>query len=98
MEYGNNVYTGAGALVFDSQFAFSESIDKEDWGHCTASIGVDLALRENVKRLVLFHHDPNYSQQKLDELAAKARQYLRRSDRTSELEVILGHEGLVLDL
>lgn len=92
-------YAGADALIFDSQYALRETfLQRADWGHSSAIIGVDLAERAQVKRLVLVHHDPNATDAEILEAAAVARNYAAINDLCADTAVILGREGLELDL
>ena len=44
------------------------------WGHgCAGRIRVTLALKAGVKKLVLFHHDPDHNDRKVDAFVAHAR-------------------------
>ena len=90
--------TDADALVFDSMYTFTESVTKEGWGHSTSLVGVDLAVRTRVKRLILFHHEPNYNDMQLKEIVAKTEQYYALVREQGHLDVILAVEGLELEL
>ncbi len=81
-------------LVFDSQYTWQESLLKEDWGHSTALSGVDIAVRAGVKRLVLFHHEPSYSDEFIHDLLATAADYRDKHYAGSRLEILLAREGL----
>jgi anti-anti-sigma factor len=91
-------YAGADAMIFDAQFSLREALLKEDWGHSSALIGVDLARRAGVRQLILFHHDPLSSDNDLDEMWRQAVAYAQEQDPQGNLEVILGREGLEIDL
>ena len=58
---------------------------------------MDLALDAGVKKLALFHHEPTADDFMLVEILKKAQAYLRNIEPDSELEVLLAHEGLVLE-
>ena len=60
-------FQDADVLIFDTQYTFEEQLQKIDWGHSSASIATDIAMKAGVKKLVLFHHDPSYNDEKLDE-------------------------------
>jgi anti-anti-sigma factor len=91
-------YTGADALIFDAQFSLRDALLKEDWGHSSALIGVDIARQAGVKRLVLFHHDPVSSDEDLAQMVREAEQYADEQEFDAPLEILLGHEGLELNL
>lgn len=96
--YGD-LFKDADVLVFDAQYTFQESvIDKMSWGHSSASIAIDIAVRNNVKRLVLFHHDPGYNDEKLDSVLLNARTYLNVNRKTlNQLSIEMAYEGMVFD-
>lgn len=88
----------ADLLVFDAQYTFEESIHKEDWGHSSALIGIDLAIDAKVKRLALFHHDPERDDFEIYEILKKSLDYKRINYPESGLEVFLATEDLELEL
>lgn len=91
-------YSGADALIFDAQFTLRETFLKEDWGHSSALIGVDLARQAGVKRLILFHHDPTSSDSDLALMLEQTLAYASEQATSEKLEIILGQDGLELDL
>ncbi|MFZ0547208.1 MAG: AAA family ATPase [Candidatus Promineifilaceae bacterium] len=93
-----NFFAGADVLIFDAQFSLRESFLKEDWGHSSALIGADMAGRAGVKRLVLFHHDPSNSDPELEKILKKTIDYLSEQEKETKLEVLLGYEGLEINL
>lgn len=56
-------------LIYDSHFCDDDYI--KGWGHSTWSEGVKLAERCHVKRLILSHHNPGYTDEMLDKLQAR---------------------------
>jgi len=89
----------ADVLIFDSQLTFKEAtVDKEDWGHSSALMGVDLARRAGAKKLVLFHHDPTESDAELIQIRAEAVEYQAQNTLHSTCEIIVAYEGLTFDL
>ena len=64
----------ADVFVYDSQYTEEEYISHKGWGHSTWQAGVRLAKAAGVKKLVLFHHDPNHNDRMIDRLVEKARE------------------------
>jgi len=91
-------FKDADALIFDAQYSLNEGWIKEDWGHSSALIGVDMALAAGVKRLLLFHHDPEYDDALLQEMCSAAEAYRDEIAPLSALEVLIAYEGMALDL
>ena len=63
--------------MFDAQYELDELLNKHDWGHSSAPIGIDLALREGIRALALMHHDPWASEERLQQSILSARQYAK---------------------
>ncbi|HQO40905.1 MAG TPA: MBL fold metallo-hydrolase, partial [Spirochaetota bacterium] len=97
--YGD-LFRDADVLVFDAQYTFQESvIDKMSWGHSSATIAIDIAMRNNVKRLILFHHDPGYDDEKLDSVLLNAKTYLNVNRKmANQLTIDLACEDMVFDI
>ncbi len=91
-------FRNADALIFDAQYTLKEAWHKVDWGHSSAMIGVDLARAAGVKKLILFHHDPTYSDIQLQEIQTTAIAYQAQDTTLPICEVIVGYEGLTIDL
>ncbi len=60
---------GADLLVHDTQYTAKEYVSgKVGWGHSSFEHAINSAHRAGVKRLLLFHHDPNRTDMELQEL------------------------------
>jgi peroxiredoxin/phosphoribosyl 1,2-cyclic phosphodiesterase len=64
---------GADCLIHDAQYTAAEYEGKVGWGHSTVETAVDTAIRAGVRRLYLFHHDPQHTDADLDAMLALAR-------------------------
>jgi len=49
-------FNNADVLIFDAQYPFDEIIKKQNWGHSSAFIGIDIAVESNVKKIIFTHH------------------------------------------
>lgn len=80
-------FAGADIAVFDGQYTEKEYVaSHQGWGHSACEQAIAAAQRNGVSRLVLFHHDPQRTDEELDALAAGF-------DRTGDTEVIIAREG-----
>jgi Metal-dependent hydrolases of the beta-lactamase superfamily I len=91
-------FRDADILIFDTQYTFEEQLTKIDWGHSSAAVATDLSLKANVKNLVMFHHDPAYSDEILDEVYLRAIRYKDMLDpeNQSNLKIHIAYEGMEL--
>jgi len=87
---------GADVLIYDAQYTPEEyegsdlAPRKVGWGHSTFVGGVKLAASADVAQLVLFHHDPDQTDDAVREKESRARELFPRS--------IAAYEGLVIEL
>jgi len=86
-------FNNADLLVFDAQYTFEEAIHKEDWGHSSALIGVDFAVQANVKRLALFHHEPERDDYEIERILKKSIDYRKINYPDKLFEIFLAIEG-----
>jgi phosphoribosyl 1,2-cyclic phosphodiesterase len=80
----------ADVLVHDAHLAPDELAAEAAFGHAAADYAVALGRRAGARRVVLFHHKPERTDDELDALGCRL--------RADDLEVIVGAEGAVLDL
>ena len=91
-------FKNADILIFDAQFTIEESLEKENWGHSTSLQGVDFAAEANVKHLLFFHHDPSYSDQKIQTILQEASDYRKTKYPDKQIKLSIAREGLELKL
>jgi phosphoribosyl 1,2-cyclic phosphodiesterase len=84
----------AGVLVHDAMYTREEYDHHRGWGHSTYHDVVALALDANVKRLVLFHHKPERSDDEVDQRVNECKALVR--ERGGATDVIAASEGMTL--
>jgi phosphoribosyl 1,2-cyclic phosphodiesterase len=63
--------TGADLLVHDAQYTVEEFAERADFGHSTIEHAIGLAEACGVPRVLLFHHDPDRTDDDLDAIVDK---------------------------
>jgi len=92
-------FSDAEALVFDCQFSLRDVLlSKADWGHSSAMIGVEIAQKARVKKLITTHYDPVDTDEQIHSVGESARRYADIMPGPVPLEVIVGTEGTELFL
>ena len=66
------IIEGADLVIYDSTYTEKEWPAKVGWGHSTWNQGMRLCQEANVKRLAIFHHDPDHEDAFMDRLAVEA--------------------------
>ena len=83
-------------LILDSQYNPEEHRTHLGWGHSCADDSVVFAIKANVKRLFLFHHDPDHDDEEISRMVTRARQQAAR--RHSSLVIEAAREGVKVEL
>jgi phosphoribosyl 1,2-cyclic phosphodiesterase len=79
-------------LVHDGQYTPGEYAERVGWGHSSVEHVVAFAELASVKRVALFHHDPDHDDAEVDEMLDAA----RRLSRT--VDVVAASEGSTFQL
>jgi ribonuclease BN (tRNA processing enzyme) len=87
---------GVELLIHDAMYTPEELEEHRGWGHSTFEEAVALAGEAGVKRLVLFHHEPEHGDEAIDALVAAARRQARAKGMPTE--VVAAQEGMTLTL
>ena len=85
---------GADLLIREAQYTTVEYQVKRGWGHGTFDDAVSDAIQCGVKRLALFHHDPEHDDQFLERQLSEL--HLRYV--ASTLDIFLAREGQSVEL
>ena len=87
---------GADLLVHDAQYTDEEYQQTRGWGHSTFEDATDLAMAADVKRLGLFHHAPERTDDDLDRQVDACRRRIRRTG--SPLDCFATAEDMVIEV
>lgn len=100
------LYQNVDLMIFDAQYSFLEATERINWGHSSAPIGLDLALRERVKRILFIHHDPAATDAKIARIEEQTKEYydsIQRAARKShepefQVQWEFAREGMVIEV
>jgi phosphoribosyl 1,2-cyclic phosphodiesterase len=88
-------FEGADLLVYDAQYTDEEYHGgRIGWGHSPIEYAIEAAKRGGVKRLALFHHDPDRTDEQIDEMI---KTYCK-SGQHGEIEVFFARERCEIEL
>jgi phosphoribosyl 1,2-cyclic phosphodiesterase len=85
----------ADVLFHDCQFTEEEYPERVGWGHSSVAHAVGFARRAGVRRLVLFHHDPDRSDAGVDRLAERAAELW---DGNGAARPFAAREGMTIEI
>jgi ribonuclease BN (tRNA processing enzyme) len=89
---GYELANGVDLLLHDAQYTAAEYEQRVGWGHSSIEHAVAFADLADVERLALIHHEPEHSDDQIDEILALATDIRRRG------AVIAAADGLALDV
>jgi phosphoribosyl 1,2-cyclic phosphodiesterase len=90
-------FRDADLVIFDAMYSLADAFSiKEDWGHSSNIVGVELCQMAGVRHLCLFHHEPTYDDEKLTAIWRESQRLeeLTRGDRP--LRITAAYDGLEL--
>jgi phosphoribosyl 1,2-cyclic phosphodiesterase len=86
-------FHGADLLIYDGQYTEQEYHDsRSGWGHSPLEHAIAAGVRNQVKRLALFHHDIQRTDAQLDELASQ------HCKKTNGTEIFFAREGVEIEI
>lgn len=100
------LYVKADLMYFDAQYTLPELVEKANWGHSAAQIGLEIAFRESIKNVIFAHHDPGADVKQIQALKDQTDEYYRlKVQEAAQNNTLLpkvhwqyAYEGLVIDL
>ena len=91
-------FRNADIVIFDAMYAYADAISvKEDWGHSSNIVAVELAHMAKVKHLVLFHHEPIYDDYTIDTMLGETIRFEEINRTDHQLQVSSAYDGLEIE-
>lgn len=99
MEASAEFFRNADLVIFDAMYSLADSISvKEDWGHSSNVMGVELCQMAGAKKLCLFHHEPVYDDARIDAILAETIRFEEITRAGEPLAVVTAYDGLVIEI
>lgn len=93
-------FFGADLVIFDAMYSLADAISvKEDWGHSSNMVGVELCQLAGARRLALFHHEPIFDDARIAGIETETQRLeaLTRQD-APQLEIRAAYDGLEIEV
>jgi phosphoribosyl 1,2-cyclic phosphodiesterase len=92
-------FRDADLVIFDAMYSLAESISvKEDWGHSSNVVAVELSQMAGVHHLCLFHHEPAYDDALIASVLADTVRLEEITRGERPLRVSSAYDGLAIEL
>jgi hypothetical protein len=82
---------GARVLIHDAMYTGAEYMDHRGWGHSSYRDVIEFAIDAEVERLILFHHEPDRTDDALDAQLSLCHQMV--NERNGHVTVAAAAEG-----
>lgn len=100
------LYQGTHLMYFDAQYTLPELAEKANWGHSASQIGLDIAFRELIPRVLFAHHDPgaltseihSIQQETLDYYNWRMKQASTNHQNLQPIDFAFAYEGMEVDV
>lgn len=87
---------GSDLLIAEAQYTEEEYAPRKGWGHSTFGDTVRCAMDAGVRRLALFHHDPEHTDEMMDSYVDYCRTLSAQAG--GSVECLAARDGLTIDL
>jgi phosphoribosyl 1,2-cyclic phosphodiesterase len=89
----------ADLVIFDSMYSLADAISvKEDWGHSSNIVGVELCQLAEAKHLMLFHHEPAYDDSTIERIWRETQRLEEITRGEHPVKVTAAYDGLEVTL
>ncbi|HKB84465.1 MAG TPA: MBL fold metallo-hydrolase [Burkholderiales bacterium] len=92
-------FRNADLVIFDAMYSLLDAVSvKEDWGHSSNIVGVELAQLANVRHLCMFHHEPAFDDGRIQSVLNETMRFeqLTRGDRA--LIISAAFDGMEVEI
>ena len=92
-------FRNADLVIFDAMYSLLEAVSvKEDWGHSSNIVGVELAQLANVKHLCMFHHEPAFNDERIQSVLNETIRFEQLTRGKQLLIVSAAFDGMEIDV
>jgi phosphoribosyl 1,2-cyclic phosphodiesterase len=89
----------ADLVIFDAMYSLAEATSvKEDWGHSSNVVGVELCQIARAKHLCMFHHEPILDDERIAAVLGETRRLEEITRRDHRLEISAAWDGMEIVL
>ncbi len=92
-------FKDADLVVFDAMYSLADTVScKEDWGHSSNVVGLELCQLARARHLVLFHHEPVYDDHRIHQIFQETIRLEEITRRDHPVTISAAYDGLVVDV
>ena len=89
----------ADLVIFDAQYSLADAVSlKEDWGHSSNIVGVELCQMARAKHLCMFHHEPVLDDERLAAVLRETQRLEEITHGEHRVRVSAAYDGMEITL
>ena len=90
---------GADLVIFDAMYSLADAMSlKEDWGHSSNVVGVELCQMAEARHLCLFHHEPVFDDQRIQSILEETIRLEEITQAGHRVRISSAYDGLVIEV
>jgi phosphoribosyl 1,2-cyclic phosphodiesterase len=92
-------FRNADLVIFDAMYSLLDAVSvKEDWGHSSNMVGVELAQLANVRHLCMFHHEPAFDDERIQSVLNETIRFEQLTRGDQPLIVSAAFDGMEIEV
>jgi phosphoribosyl 1,2-cyclic phosphodiesterase len=92
-------FRDADLVIFDAMYSLADAVSvKEDWGHSSNIVGLELCQLARARHLCLFHHEPVFDDHRIHQILQETIRLEEITRQDHKVTVSAAYDGLVIDL
>lgn len=93
------LFRDADLVIFDAMYSLADAVSvKEDWGHSSNVVGVELAQLAGAKHLCLFHHEPELDDGHIDAVFRETIRFEQLTRQSGRLKISAAYDGMEIEV
>ena len=92
-------FRNADLVIFDAMYSLLDAVSvKEDWGHSSNIVGVEMAQMANVRHLCMFHHEPAFDDDRIESVLKETIRFEKLTRTQQPLKITAAYDGMEIEL
>jgi len=92
-------FRNADLVIFDAMYSLLDAVSvKEDWGHSSNIVGVEMAQMANVRHLCMFHHEPSFDDDRIESVLKETIRFEKLTRTQQPLKITAAYDGMEIEL
>jgi phosphoribosyl 1,2-cyclic phosphodiesterase len=89
----------ADLVIFDAMYSLADAMSvKEDWGHSSNVIGLELCQLARARHLVLYHHEPVFDDDRIYKIFQETVRLEEITRQDHPVKISTAYDGLVIEI